>query len=76
MGHAGLKDKHAKTTQTFSIPLGRTYCLEKVEEKLSQDFPELKVNSLKRREKKTKRTTEIRKRREKKTKRTRKKTSE
>ncbi|MEE2744973.1 MAG: tRNA pseudouridine(13) synthase TruD [Bdellovibrionota bacterium] len=52
MGHAGLKDKHAKTTQTFSIPLGRTYSLEKVEEKLSQDFPELKVNSLKRREKK------------------------
>ena len=52
IGHAGLKDKQAKTTQTFSIPLGRTYSLEKVDKKISQFFPELIINSLKRREKK------------------------
>ena len=30
LGHAGLKDKDAVTTQTFSLPLGRNFPINKV----------------------------------------------
>ena len=54
LGHAGLKDKEAITTQTFSLPLGRNYPLDKVRLILEESFPELCSVSLQKRETKIK----------------------
>ena len=54
LGHAGLKDKDAITTQTISLPLGRNFPLEKVRSTLEESFPELSSIVLQKRETKIK----------------------
>ena len=50
LGHAGLKDKEAITTQTISLPLGRNFSLDKVRQVLEDGFPELSSIILQKRE--------------------------
>ena len=50
LGHAGLKDKEAVATQTFSLPLGRNFPLEKVRNVLEGSFSELTSIVIQRRE--------------------------
>ena len=54
LGHAGLKDKEAITTQTISLPLGRNFSLDKVRQVLEDGFPELSSIILQKRETKIK----------------------
>ncbi|OUR96939.1 hypothetical protein A9Q84_11425 [Halobacteriovorax marinus] len=43
IGHAGLKDRNAITTQWFSLSLGATKSLEEVQSELSEACPELEI---------------------------------
>ena len=54
LGHAGLKDKEAVTTQTFSLPLGRNFSLDKARLMIEESFPELTSLTLQKRETKIK----------------------
>ncbi len=47
VGHAGLKDKFAETTQTFSLSLGRNSSLDEVKDKIKTTLPMLTINSIK-----------------------------
>ena len=46
VGSAGLKDKHAETTQWISLSLGANASLEETKELIEKELPALKINSI------------------------------
>lgn len=46
VGSAGLKDKHAQTTQWLSLSLGATASLEETQKLIEKELPALRINTI------------------------------